>query len=72
MAIGSNTIEFRRVQRRKPAVNGSYYWEYVTQINVRSTVISILGVSLGSWSGWQDLELDQLVVLDENGDPITP
>ncbi len=72
MGIESNTIQFRRVQRRRPAVNGGYYWENVTQINVRNTLISILGVSLSTWSGWQDLELDTLVYLDENDNPTVP
>lgn len=62
----ANHIEFREVQRR---VNGDgmkteeTWWEYRT----KDVLISLLGVSLGSWSDWQRVDITRV---DQNGDPL--
>lgn len=55
MAAGSNTIEFRIVQTLAP--NGQVCGER-WQVRTKDTVLSVLGVSLGSWTPWQDINVE--------------
>lgn len=67
--IGSNTLEIRRVMQRE-VVNGQTSYYENLQYRTKDTIISILGVSLGSWSDWQSLERIDLIYVDENGNPL--
>lgn len=54
--MASNTLDWRVVRRGRYAADGGVLWDdNVTQVRTKDMVISILGVSLGSWSGWRDL-----------------
>jgi hypothetical protein len=57
--MGSNVLEFRIVRRW---VGDSVCDERV-QFRTRNVIINVLGVSLSSWSAWQDLEA--VPVVDE-------
>lgn len=57
----SNTIQFRIVQTKN--ANGDVIGER-WQVNTKDTIVSILGVSLGGWSGWQEINT---VVVTEQG-----
>lgn len=56
---GSNTIEFRycKLQLADGTPAGEK-WQYRT----KNTIINILGVSLGSWSDWTDVEAEVVAV----------
>lgn len=54
MAAGSNTIEFRIVQTLAP--NGQITGER-WQCRTKDTILSVLGVSLGTWSDWQEINV---------------
>lgn len=37
-------------------MGGGVIWEEnITQVRTKDTIISLLGVSLGSWSDWEDM-----------------
>lgn len=61
MAAGSNIIEFRIVQTVAP--NGQVCGER-WQVRTKDVVIAVLGVSLGVWSDWQDINV--LVVQEQS------
>lgn len=64
----SNTIEFRQVIVKKntdPGSGETITWEYRT----KDTIISILGVSLSSWSDWTRVE-SVVIWQDDQGNPI--
>lgn len=52
MAAGANHIEFRIVQTVAP--NGQVCGER-WQVRTKDIIIAVLGVSLGVWSDWQDI-----------------
>lgn len=60
MAAGSNVIEFRVVQTVAP--NGQVCGER-WQVRTKDVVLAVLGVSLGVWSDWQDINV--LVVREQ-------
>lgn len=47
--MANETVQFREVHRRVNDATHEVYWEY----RVREVIISILGVSLSTWSDWQ-------------------
>lgn len=55
MAAGSNTIEFRIVQTLAP--NGQVCGER-WQVRTKDTLITVLGVNLGTWTAWQDVNVE--------------
>lgn len=56
---GSNTIELRVVQQvNSSGIVVAQKWQFRT----KDTIISILGVTLGSWSDWMDIEVDVVTV----------
>lgn len=55
MAAGSNIIEFRVVQTLAP--NGQVIGER-WQCRTKDIIIAVLGVSLGVWSDWQDINVE--------------
>jgi hypothetical protein len=68
--ISSNTLEIRRVMQRDIDINGKISYFENLQYRTKDVVISILGVSLGSWSAWQSLDRTDLIYVDENGNPV--
>lgn len=60
MAAGANNIEFRIVQTLAP--NGQVCGER-WQVRTKDIIIAVLGVSLGVWSDWQDINV--LVVKEQ-------
>jgi len=60
MAAGSNIIEFRIVQTLAP--NGQVIGER-WQCRTKDIIIAVLGISLGVWSDWQDI--NQVVVKEQ-------
>lgn len=57
---GSNIIEFRMVRKwNEPAAITLN--DLRIQFRTKDVVISILGVSLGVWSDWQDLDAIEVV-----------
>lgn len=54
MPAGSNTIEFRIVQTVAP--NGQVTGER-WQCRTKDVLISVLGLNLGTWSQWQDINV---------------
>ena len=58
---GSNIIEFRLVRKWNDASKTTQNDERL-QFRTKDVVISVLGVSLGVWSDWQDF--DALEVID--------
>lgn len=62
MAAGNNLIEFRIVQTIGP--NGQVTGER-WQCRTKDIIIAVLGVSLGVWSDWQ--EINTLVVTERVG-----
>lgn len=56
---GSNTIEFRWAVRK--TADGIVIDQRL-QFRTKDTIINVLGVSLGSWSDWQDMEIDVVEV----------
>lgn len=69
MAIGSNTIEIRRVMQRE-VINGQVSYFENLQYRTKDTLLSVLGLSLGSWSAWQSIPRTDLIYVDENGNPL--
>lgn len=57
---GSNIIEFRIVRKWNDASQTARNDERI-QFRTKDVVISILGVSLGVWSEWQDLDAIEVI-----------
>lgn len=55
MAAGSNLIEFRIVQTVAP--NGQVVGER-WQVRTKDIIIAVLGISLGTWSPWQEINVE--------------
>ena len=51
--MGSNVIQFRWAIKRMP--DGTIIDQRLT-VRTKDVVIAVLGVSLGVWSDWQDIE----------------
>lgn len=51
--MGSNVIQFRWAVKRLP--DGTIIDQRL-QVRTKDVVIAVLGVSLGVWSDWQDIE----------------
>ena len=61
MAAGNNVFEVRIVQTIAP--NGQVCGER-WQIRTKDIIIAVLGISLGTWSPWQDINV--LVVQEQS------
>lgn len=57
--MGSNLIEFRIVRRWA----GDTVCDERVQFRTKNIIIAVLGISLSTWSAWQDL--DAMPVVDE-------
>lgn len=67
----SATVEFRKIKRmvnNELVPTGWYIGQEVVQFRTKQVIIGVLGVSLSSWSDWQDIP--ELLVNIETGQPI--
>lgn len=68
--ISSNVLQIRRVMQREIGANGQVSFFENLQYKTKDVVISILGVSLGTWSDSQSIPRTDLVYVDENGEAL--
>lgn len=67
----SATVEFRKIKRmvnNELVPTGWYIGQEIVQFRTKQVIIGVLGVSLSSWSDWQDIP--ELLVNIETGEPI--
>lgn len=67
----SATVEFRKIKRmvnNEVVPTGWYIGQEIVQFRTKQVIIGVLGVSLSSWSDWQDIP--ELLVNIETGEPI--
>lgn len=57
---GSNTIEFRYAIKKDST---GKVIDQRLQFRTRDTLITVLGVSLATWSDWRDIEADVVEVI---------
>lgn len=53
LSIGNNIIRFRWAVKKLP--DGTVIDQRL-QVQTKEVIIAVLGVSLGAWSEWQDIE----------------
>lgn len=68
--VSSNVLQIRRVMQRETGADGKVSFFENLQYKTKDVVVSILGVSLGTWSAWQSIPRADLVYVDEDGNEL--